>query len=159
MFKLQKYSYLFYFDFDMLVLKNIENIFKLKYDFAAASTISNSKWFNGGFFIVSKKYLNKKTFNSLLSLSKSRNWEGNEALLNSFFYKKVHFIDSRYNTITIDAFNIQDASIIHYVGEKKPWHYGTLTDRYPFLCFQANSPVVLTKALKIFDYYKELALV
>jgi lipopolysaccharide biosynthesis glycosyltransferase len=159
MFKLQKYDYLFYFDFDMLVLKNIEHLFELQYDFAAASTTNNAKWFNGGFFIVSNKYLNKKTFNALLALSKSRNWEGNEALLNSFFYNKVHFMEGQYNTITIDAFNIHNASILHYVGEKKPWHHGTLTDRYPFLCFQANSPIVLTKALKLFDYYKELALV
>jgi lipopolysaccharide biosynthesis glycosyltransferase len=158
MFKLQKYDYLFYFDFDMLVLKNIEHIFQLKFDFAAASTASNSKWFNGGFFIVGKKYLNKKIFNSLLALSKSRNWEGNEALLNSFFYKKVHFLESQYNTITIDTINIQNISILHFVGEKKPWYNGTLTDRYPFSCFQTNSPVVLTKALNTFDYYKELAI-
>jgi lipopolysaccharide biosynthesis glycosyltransferase len=158
LFKLQKYDCLFYFDFDMLVLKNIESIFELKYDFAAASAADNSKWFNGGFFIVGNKYLNKKTFNDLLTLSKSRNWEGNEALLNSFFYKKVNFIENQYNTLTIDTFNIQNTSILHYVGEKKPWHNGTLTDRYPFSCFQTNSPIVLTKGLNIFDYYKELAI-
>jgi len=158
MFKLYNYDYLFYFDFDMLVLKNIESIFKLKYDFAAASAADNSKWFNGGFFIVGNKYLNKKTFNELLTLSKSRNWEGNEALLNSFFFKKVHFMEGQYNTLTIDAFNIQNTSILHYVGEKKPWHKGTLTDRYPFSCFQTNSPIALIKALKLFEYYKELAI-
>ena len=158
MFKLYKYDYLFYFDFDMLVLKNIEHVFKLQYDFAAVGTTSNAQWFNGGFFIVSNKYLNKKTFNSLLALSKTRNWEGNEALLNSFFFKKVHFMEGQYNTITIDAFDMQNASILHYVGEKKPWHKGTLTDRYPFSCFQTNSPIALIKALKLFEYYKELAI-
>jgi lipopolysaccharide biosynthesis glycosyltransferase len=167
MFKLQKYDYLFYFDFDMLVLKNIEHIFQLKFDFAAASTASNSKWFNGGFFIVGKKYLNKKIFNSLLALSKSRNWEGNEALLNSFFYKKVHFLESQYNTITIDTINIQNTSILHFVGEKKPWNAGGLTDKYDRNCVVGLTDKNLlfkvdlkyrqyyNKATKKFNEYKE----
>lgn len=130
---------LYFFDFDIIVLKNLDDFFNIQTDFAACriekdlySYITNSEdYFDAGVMIIGKKYLNKQTFSELYELCGKQQWCGNEPLLNEYFKNKTQYIDKKFNCLTMEKLDTVDHVVmLQYVGHKKPWHKGSLKARY-----------------------------
>jgi len=142
---LSNYDRIVFFDVDMIVLNNLDNLFKYEEDFCACEEPRDVlidhpavfdvslKTFNGGLMLFSKRYLNEETRKALIDIAMQKNWSSDEPILNTFFTNdKVTFLPQDF-LITmhgITADNFSTAKIIHFVGEKKPWSGSNLSQRY-----------------------------
>ena len=135
-YKLGVYSYdeydqLFMFDTDMIVMKNIGELFEKKIDFGAVGRydpindrIIND--FNGGLIVIGKKYLNQKTYQELLEIAKRGHKFSEQCVQNIYFKNKIEHIDKKFNCEKRMYYakneqlkNIWDnKKILHIVGPK-----------------------------------------
>jgi|694.fasta_scaffold39212_3 lipopolysaccharide biosynthesis glycosyltransferase len=179
---LSDYDRVIFFDVDMLIIKNLDELFQFDGDFCACEepkdilidhpAVFNQslKTFNGGLMLFSKKYLNKETQDGLISIALQKKWSSDEPILNTFFTNdKVTFLPDTYlvtmHGITEKTFS--SAKILHFVGEKKPWNKGGLPDKYDRNCVRGLVDKTLlfkvdlkyrqyyNKAIKKFNEYKE----
>jgi len=130
LFKLVEYDEVLYIDCDVLITKNILNIFDVKGDIVACrlSEGTSHKFavqngFNAGIMLIRSKYLNIKTWKKLIYLSlKFKEISGNQILLNKFFAGKISFADQVLNVTTDLLTNelLEDGKLFHFIGEKKP---------------------------------------
>lgn len=144
-FDLCEYDKIIFFDADMLVLKDIKDVIEATGDFNASEeprsilidhpAVFNEslKTFNGGLMVISKSYLNLKTKNELIKIAMEKKWSSDEPILNTYFTNdKVTFFPT--NTLVtmhgITKDNFKKAKIIHFVGERKPWYSGSISNRY-----------------------------
>jgi lipopolysaccharide biosynthesis glycosyltransferase len=183
-FLIKDYEKIIFFDADMLVTSNIENLFDIKEDFSAVyhphpdglqSNILNlqsayvekagfnfTKAFNAGLMVISRAFLNETTANSLFSIYKQTDWLGNQGPLNIYFNSAVNIIDSNYfvSTPFLDKNNYTAGKIFHFAGNKKPWESTSLLleDNYEKFIFENNvNRLLLQKLLiKYKRYDKEL---
>lgn len=144
-FTLEEYDRIVFFDADMLVLDDISYLFNVNVDFGAVEITpgtemdhpgrydKNIKSFDGGLMVISSKYLNAETKKCLIDIARQKNWSSDEPILNVFFDKtKTTFLPREYNLLSqeFNEHNIKKAKILQFVGHKKPWFPGILTDRY-----------------------------
>lgn len=117
---------------DMLFAKDISNLFEYEIDLGMVQGWTEvRKWqqFNGGLVLIGKKLRNIKTWKSILEFEVSPMYD--QDILNSFFKKEITKLPTEYNftkrLVMNPDFQISDARIIHYVGEK-PWE--SYKDKY-----------------------------
>lgn len=166
------YDKLVFFDVDMLVLGDISYIFNVDVEFGGVEIVSGAEMdhpgrydvtkrsFNGGVLVISSKYLNNETKNSLIELGLKKPWTGDEPVLNTFFTnEKVTFLPQIYNVQTpqLTEENFKDARIIHFLSDRKPWMKGTLQNRYDeFVIKSINNTTLLIKLDTVYrKYYKD----
>jgi lipopolysaccharide biosynthesis glycosyltransferase len=171
-FTLADYDKVIFFDVDMLVVGSIDYLFEVEIEFGGVEIVKGAemdhpgkydptiKSFNGGLFIISKKYLNEETRRALIELGLKKAWTGDEPILNTYFdNSKVTFLPKMYNIqtpeLTLDGFNT--AKIIHFLSVKKPWMPGTFNDRYDDFVIAGikNLPLLLKLDNTYQRYYNE----
>lgn len=162
LFNLSEYDKVYFFDFDLIVNNNIEELFNVECNFGAVKAPTCSyrylynveNYFDAGVLIVGKKYLNNKTYLELIELSQTNIWAGNEPLLNEYFFNKTTFLNKKYNTLTVDDIsNLNEVSILQYVGAQKPWNEGELTKKYTPMALRNNNIISIHKAQALFNSY------
>lgn len=168
-FTLTDYDKIVFLDADMLVLGDISYLFTVDVDFGACEIVKGSemdhpgkfdktlKSFDGGLMVISEKYLNRETQNALIDIALQKKWTSDEPILNAYFdNQKTTFLSKDYNLLTpeINEDNFKTAKIIQFVGEKKPWFNGQISDRYDrFTCRNMNNTSLLIKIDNLFSRY------
>ena len=164
-FTLEQYDKILYLDCDTLIQKNILDIFKLKCNFGACrlnkkieKDYSDYKGFNGGVLVIGKRYLNRRTQDTLIDMSKRfANITGNQVILNKLFSKKVKYLDQTYN-VTTDIINndlLNSGKIIHFIGEEKPWSGRFETSYNKYILNNSGSYILLRLYLRYKTVEKE----
>jgi len=153
---------LIFFDLDMVINQPLDYIFNINVDFA--SVLVNEKnridhptkeFFDGGLMIISEKYLNKKTKDKLIEISKTKKWSSDEPVLNLFFENKVYFLPKSFNVLSYEFFEHKnDYHILQYVGANKPWMGNTIEECFDPHIIKNNTIVDLKKMLRIFKNYE-----
>ena len=141
------YDKIIFFDTDMLILSNIDDLFDVSAPFGAvyhkypdgvdSSTLNNtflynnkqfdpSRSFNAGLMIVAKQFLSCNVYEELVKISTSYRWLGNQGPINVFFNDKVKLLDDSYFVTTPELTYqlFKSAKILHFAGETKPWFNG-----------------------------------
>jgi len=168
LFTLSDYDRVIFFDTDMFVKGDILDLFKEEADFGAVELLPKNavidhpsktqpwlKTFNGGLLSVSKKYLNNNTKQALIDIAFSKVWSSDEPILNTFFTnEKTTFLPRKYNTLTAaiteDIFD--EAKVIHFVGNNKPWNTGGLTNQFDkFIITSTNNNMLLFKVSSMYQ--------
>jgi lipopolysaccharide biosynthesis glycosyltransferase len=169
-----EYDRIIILDSDMIVLKDIKELFSYDSDFASCQKhlgipeicpddpkIRDKKRFNCGLMSISKKLLRPYYKDKLIRLASSRSWSSDQPVFNVCFENIVHYLPQRFNVVSSIATGdaLKKACIIQYHGFVKPWH----SDK-PEKCFESFvleelgklTPEIETaaKSLKeIFDSY------
>lgn len=131
-FKNSEYNKILYVDIDVVILGELNSVFDLEGDFSAVelAKVTNLSYvspgqrgFNAGVMLIGKKYLNNEVFDELIKITKNTVFNGNQKVFNIFFKDKITFLDYKYNLTTdlLTAERIDEAKIIHFIGERKPW--------------------------------------
>lgn len=166
-FTLEEYDKIIFFDVDMLCLGDIKEIFESNVSFGACTIKESSeidhpskynkmlKSFDGGLMVISKQYLTVNVRNELIDISLQKKWSSDEPILNTYFdNSKVTFLPKKYNTLTseITELLLQEAKLIQFIGDKKPWFSGGLSEKY---CPYVLQSIGLILTLKIDNIYKK----
>lgn len=171
-FTLSDYDRIVFFDADMLVLKDITDLFDIDVRFGACEIVDGSeidhpgkfqkgvRSFDGGLMIISREFLNQTTKKSLIDIAFQKKWTSDEPILNVFFNNDITtFLPKIYNTLTPDLTpsTLSNAKIIQFVGTKKPWFRGSICDRYDdFAIGRISNLPLLLKVEKLYNsYYNE----
>lgn len=148
---------LIFFDLDMLVFSNLDELINTNCDFGSVQAPEefildhpNKKYFDGGLMIISKKYLNNKTRQSLIEISKERKWTSDEPVLNTFF-KDVYWLPKKYNVLTSEFNKFKDIAILQYVGHKKPWYSKKLIENFDEFIFLTQGGLNVAKLQSIYN--------
>ena len=150
LFGLSEFSKLVYLDSDMMVLKNLDELFKKPHLSAvAAGYLENSDWtrLNSGLMVIQPEdHLSEKIMGSFGRAMKEVNALGNNKIgdqdvINAYYsewplQKNLH-LDESYNLFfsDIDVYikkhgykmpiigenNSKDIRVIHFIGHRKPW--------------------------------------
>jgi lipopolysaccharide biosynthesis glycosyltransferase len=183
-FLIKDYEKIIFFDADMLVVDNIEDLFNIKEDFSAVyhphpdglrsnvlhlhsdyvekAGFNFAKAFNAGLMIISKAVLTENTANSLFCLYKEIDWLGNQGPLNIYFNSKVNIIDPNYfiSTPFLNEYNFYTGKVFHFAGNKKPWLTTSfqLEDNFEEFIFKNNNNrlLLLKLLVKYRKYEKEI---
>lgn len=156
-----KTKQLYYFDFDIIINDNIQEFFEIKSDIAAALTpkylyshLSDKElYFNAGVMIIGEKYLNDQTFQELYKLCGTRQWPGNELLLNEYFHT-FDILDKKYNTLIVEEIkDVNKIKIIQYSSNNKPWYPGTILNKMDRQVRVINGPVKAAMLVNKFIKY------
>jgi len=153
MFDLQGYEQVIWFDIDMLVLRNLNNLFEMRCDdgilacedFLVKNLESKEDYerehmLQGGVIVVGKNMMNKSVYTDLLSLlsgpyrfklDDQNSYRGprSQAMFIEYFGKKekIKSISLEYNVgwklCRNNVIPLKDVHILHYPGSKKPWNY------------------------------------
>jgi len=163
------YDSIIFIDSDIIFKRSIEEILNLNEGLYACNTsdthlksMNRENYFDAGFLIINKKYLNNSIYEELKKFSFSRKWQDEEEMLNEFFKKEVILLPKKYNMLSheITPEKLEDASIIQYVGEVKPWQGNSISE-----CFNAftisevlnnnkNGLILLQKLKRLYEKYK-----
>jgi len=131
-FTLSEYDKIIFFDIDMLCTGDISELHTLPGDFLACHDFMSEAdqkmlnfidGFNGGVMVISKRFLNKDTINSIVKLMRSKIWIGNQSAFNMYFKDVYKLLPSKYflNTINMSTDTFSNATIYHFAGDVKPW--------------------------------------
>lgn len=150
MFNLKNYDQVVWFDIDMLVLNNLDNLFSLNEDnhILACEDIlvktikpkddyERDHKVQGGLIVIGKNLINEKVYSDLISLlSYAYKYEMNDqSMFVEYFGKTGRLINISplYNLgrklVARGKYKIENVSIIHYPGSKKPKDLKTNTYR------------------------------
>ena len=173
-FTLTEYDRVVFLDVDMLVLKDITELFTLDVDFGAVAVLpilgsvmdhpgsydKSITTFDGGLMVISSKYLNDNTKRDLIKIAFQKKWSSDEPILNVYFTNdKTTFLPKEYNILvselTPDLLN--SAKIIQFVGHNKPWIGTSLNTRYDDHIFKvvSNLPFIMQVDFLYQRYYNE----
>jgi len=135
------YDRIIIFDSDMIFLKNIQELFEYKNDFAACQKYlgipelddMNKKRFNCGLMSISRNLFNEEIKKDLIKITSDKNWSSDQPVFNKYFENLVYYLPQSYNVVSSIANDdtLNTAHIIQYHGFKKPWHSEKKED-----CFQ-----------------------
>ncbi|KTW31448.1 hypothetical protein T552_00090 [Pneumocystis carinii B80] len=123
----EKFKKIIYLDADTICLRNIDELFDLDTDFAAAPDVGWPDIFNSGVFVTKP---NISVYNSLLSLSKNNiSFDGGDQGLLNFYFPNWKRLPFTYNVVPSTSYQYFPAyfhfrskiSVIHFAGVKKPW--------------------------------------
>ena len=166
-FKLE-YDKVIYFDVDAICLKPIDEILNIDYSFAGIEhelhdidqiksqySFKGSRGVNGGFLIIKKEFLNEHTINGIACIFNTSRWYGNQGPINIFFRDKAALLDKKYFLPTTHAnlSSIKDAFFIHFLGEKKPWYDGQISDKYSSQVLKFIDTPTVVKIQNLYDSY------
>ena len=122
-----QYKKVVFLDADTLVLQNIDHLFDLAVDFAAAPDIGWPDIFNSGVFLATP---NMGTCAALMRLVNGGvSFDGgDQGLLNTYF-SNYHRLSFTYNVTPSASYQYQPAykhfesqlKVAHFIGERKPW--------------------------------------
>lgn len=121
---------LLYLDADLLVMGDVSDILNYRGPFAACPMppgegmeFKHMTGFNGGILSLDATHRNQSTWSRIVALAESRPWSGNQTVLNLQFAANFDKLDMRFNMPVshITDENFDSISIIHFVGNKKPW--------------------------------------
>lgn len=135
-FNMTEYDKVVYLDADMIIQKNIDNLFEKPHMSAVnAGGLLNDEWvdLNSGLMVIEP---NKNTFNDMIKKINILKPEGcgDQDFLNSYYPewkdKSELHLDHRYNIFHFHldeynekfGYNLDDIYVIHYIGKKKPWN-------------------------------------
>lgn len=161
-FGLSQYNKILYLDIDIVILGDLNDIFKIEGDFCAVelAKVTNlayvpfgQRGFNAGVMLIGKKYLTKDVQLDLINLSKNGVYNGNQKPLNFYFSGKVNFLDYKFNLTTdlLSQEHIEQAKIIHYIGQQKPWCHSGL-DGFCEYVKRISGEYLL---IKVYNIYKK----
>lgn len=146
-----------FFDLDMLCFNNLDYLISIDCDFGAVQAPEeqrldhpNEKYFDGGLMVISKKFLNKETKQSLIEISKQKYWTSDEPVLNSFF-NNITWLPKKYNVLTSEYSKAKDISILQYVGHKKPWNSKNLTENFDKFIFSTQGGINVIKLQYLYN--------
>jgi lipopolysaccharide biosynthesis glycosyltransferase len=144
MFDLQGYEQVIWFDVDMLVLCNLNNLLEMRYDdgilacedFLVKNLKSKEEYerdhkVQGGLIVVGKNMINESVYTDLLSLlSEAYRFKLNDQTMFTEYFgnkEKIKHISLKYNCgrklCRNNVVSLKDVHILHYPGSKKPWNY------------------------------------
>jgi len=150
---------LIFFDLDMLVFSCLDDLIKEDCDFGSVQAPEqyildhpNEKYFDGGLMVISKKYLNKSTRQSLIEISKQKKWTSDEPVLNTYF-NNIHWLPKKYNVLTseFNNFKLENIAILQYVGSNKPWNSKKLIENFDDFIFKTQGGLSVVKLQNIFN--------
>ena len=131
------YDRIIIMDSDMVVLKNIDDLFTCTNDFAACQkhlgipeiapndpNEYKKKRFNCGLMSISSKLMNPLYKEKLIRLATEKSWTSDQPVFNVCFERKVFYLPQKYNVVTSIATkeNLEAACIVQYHGFVQPWH-------------------------------------
>lgn len=134
-FNIPGYDRLVFIDSDVIILGNIKELFDCQAGFAAVKGYDSvrdilRRDFNSGVFVVNKAYLTTGVYTDLLKLCKKGFKMPDQKTLNLYFGGRTTFLNKVYNvekrmlyTKNLKRY-LENARILHYVGEK-PWNKKT----------------------------------
>lgn len=137
--RLIQFGKVVFLDADILVLKNIDDLFERE-EFSACADIGWPDCFNSGVFVAIPK---EETYQALMKLAeKEGSFDGgDQGLLNSFFSdwsvgpssRRIPFIynltiNASYSYAPAYARFKNDVKAVHFIGTQKPWTYYRLSD-------------------------------
>lgn len=131
------YDRIIIFDSDMVVLKDIKELFAYDYNFGSCekhlgipeigphdSNVRNKKRFNCGLMSISKNLLRPYYKDKLIRLASSKSWSSDQPVFNICFENIVDYLPQKFNVVSSIASDkmLSEACIIQYHGFIKPWH-------------------------------------
>lgn len=127
-----------YLDCDLVVLKDLEDIWTTDLSKAAAAVvcdpsqewsdrlgIESDKYFNSGVMLLNLQYFRQnRLIEKCLSFMKEQShlikyWD--QDVLNHVLMNKVYYLDRKFNCIVTKIIDT-DPVILHYAGRHKPWN-------------------------------------
>lgn len=135
-FDLVEFDKIVFLDSDMLVLKNIDELFEKPHMSAtvAGKSYPGNNWtkLNSGVMVIEPvKNLTSKILEKLPEAIKSRELIGDQDLIQEYYNNwensKELELDEKYNIFItyvdyyVKKLNYNDIKIIHYIGSDKPW--------------------------------------
>lgn len=141
------YDRIIIMDSDMVVLKNINDLFKYDQDFAACQkhlgipeiapndpVLKDRKRFNCGLMSISKNLLRPFYKAKLIKIASGKSWSSDQPVFNICFEKIAYYLPQKFNVVSSIASGeaLAGASIIQYHGFVKPWH-----SNIPEKCFES----------------------
>jgi hypothetical protein len=177
-FTLSEYDRVVFFDSDMIFEIDVEELLKYDVDFGSCSVpagrisqINDKMGFDAGLMTISKKYLNNDVRTELIKIANSepplqdnlrtRNWFGNEPILNTYFLDHITWLPNKFNLIvsevTLD--DIKTKNNYQFTGHNKPWYGKTHKEQFSKFAIQNIIDIngkfvlnlILNKLIKIFD--------
>lgn len=135
-FRLVEYEKVIFIDADILLLGNIDELFRIDSDFAAAPDHGfsrNSDRLNSGLFLLKPSM---KTFDDMMEkFSEVGSYDGSDqGFLNQYFEDRWLSLDPSFNTlkrvfeVDRDGFDLKKIKVLHFVG-KKPWQFDVEENR------------------------------
>lgn len=131
------YDRIIIFDSDMVVLKDIKELFTYDYDFGSCEKhlgiseidphnpkVRDKKRFNCGLMSISKNLLRPYYKDKLIRLASGKRWSSDQPVFNVCFENIVTYLPQKFNVVSSIASEktLKDACIIQYHGFIKPWH-------------------------------------
>lgn len=131
------YDRIIIFDSDMVVLKDIKDLFTFNYDFGACEKylgipeiapdnprVRDKKRFNCGLMSISNNLLRPYYKNKLIRCASKKSWSSDQPVFNICFENTVKYLPQKFNIVSSIASEelLKEASIIQYHGFVKPWH-------------------------------------
>lgn len=174
------YDRIIIFDSDMVVLKDIKDLFNYEYEFGSCEKhlgipeigpddpkVRDKKRFNCGLMSISKSLLRPYYKDKLIRLASSRRWSSDQPVFNVCFENSVKYLPQKYNVVSSIATDdmLRDACIIQYHGFIKPWHSEEVDKCFePFVLeelnkFSSNVDIAAQNLKQIFDDYAKLCYV
>jgi len=130
LFRETSYERLIYFDADLLVVGNIDELFEFAGAFGACALPPGEGMelravggFNAGVLCIGREVRTPEIWNRLLEVAEARDWSGNQTVLNLVLKKYYAQLPEIYNVSTtrMTPAKLPHARIIHFVGKYKPW--------------------------------------
>ena len=130
-FSYTQYDRIVFMDMDMIVIRDIENLFSVSYDIAGCHTYSYrmdelTGGINAGVFVLNQGVLNEMIYRALLKKIRKGSNMPEQKAMNRYFRDRLQYLDKTFNVEkrmlhTLKYKTIMDkAKVIHYVA-KKPW--------------------------------------
>ena len=154
-FTLVEYDKIIFFDCDILINIDIEEVFQKNYKFAACPAskhqvkqINRDVGFEGGLLLIDSIFLNEKTRDDLIDISlsappydpfvKNGKWESDEPILNTYFLNKItnfakfNWLDEKYNFLTdrLTPKSFRSNKNYQFIGHNKPWYGDSLQEKF-----------------------------
>jgi lipopolysaccharide biosynthesis glycosyltransferase len=155
-FLMEEYDRIVFFDCDIIFQLDCEEILKYDVDFGACAAIENSIsqinsniGFVAGLMSIGKKYINQKTFDSLMEIAykdplpdktkfNTNLWVSDEPILNNYFLDKITWLPNEFNMILAKTKyeEIHKKINYHFCGNNKPWFSGGVKEKFSKYVFQ-----------------------
>jgi len=162
------YDRIIMFDADMLVLKDIKDLFLQTCDIGACKKYlgideikpgnilaSRKKRFNCGLITVSKTLMTPSIKKALIDIATEKSWSSDQPVLNKYFEERISYLPQKFNTPTsiLTEESLDMVSIVHFHGMSKPWDsedYKSCFD--PFVLEHLNHDLAI-KLKQMFNSY------
>lgn len=162
------YDRIIMFDADMLVLKDIKDLFLQTCDIGACEKYlgideidpgnilaSRKKRFNCGLITVSKNLMTPGIKKALIDIAAEKSWSSDQPVLNKYFEKRVSYLPQKFNTPTslLTEDTLDMVSIVHFHGISKPWDSEEYKSCFDPFVLKHLSPDLAIKLKLMFNSY------